>query len=81
MILSHHACRVDSLPVPESSSIGHLHRRWLPVMRTSSREDRGDDFDWIKEQFGSILLNCPIDVCKDLDYSALGHFALSSCVL
>ena len=37
--------------MPESSSIGLPHHRWLPVIRTSSRGDRGDNFDWIREQF------------------------------
>ena len=34
-----------------SSSIGFLHHRRLPVTWTSSREDRGNDFDCIREQF------------------------------
>ena len=56
----------EALRVPESSSIGRPHRRRLPMTRTSLREDRGDDFDWIREQFGSILLKFrPISVCED----------------
>ena len=37
--------------MPESSSIERLHCRRLPMTRTSSGEDRGDDFDRIREHF------------------------------
>ena len=36
--------------MPESFSVGLLHRCQLPVTWASSRGDRGDDFDWISEQ-------------------------------
>ena len=37
----------EGLQVPESSSIGLLHRRWLPMTRTLSRGQRGGNLDWI----------------------------------
>ena len=30
---------------------GLSQHHWLQVMRTSSRGDRGDEFDWIREWF------------------------------
>ena len=36
------------------SSIGLSHCCRLPVMWTSSREDRGDNSDWIRERFSNL---------------------------
>ena len=60
----------------------HCHR--LAMTQTSSRNNKGDNFDWIREQFLDLyyLLKChPISVCEELDHSALGHLAPSSFVL
>ena len=42
--------------MPESSAIG-LPYHQLPVTWTSSRGDRGEDFDWNREQFWMYYLN------------------------
>ena len=61
--------------MPETSSIGLGHSDRLPVTQTLSRETGETILIGLENSFGCILLKyCPIDVCKDLDHSALGCF-------
>ena len=61
--------------MPETSSIGRPHSDRLPVTQTLSRETGEMILIGLENSFESILLKyCPIDVCEDLDHSALECF-------
>ena len=52
--------------VLESHPIGLTHHHRLPVMRKLSRGARGDDFDWIREQFLNLPILLKIDATQSV---------------